>query len=128
MATITFDAKIKDPLPANTTQVSNQGVVSGANSASVLTDDPGVGGSSDPTVLPVVAVPLLQASKTDTLIADVDGDGVPSPGDLLLYEIVIANSGKVAASGVNFTDFPDPNTTLLVRFGLDYEWNRYKGQ
>ena len=36
-----------------TTQISNQGTVSGSNFSNVLTDDTAVGGASDPTITPV---------------------------------------------------------------------------
>jgi Bacterial Ig domain/Calx-beta domain/Bacterial cadherin-like domain len=51
--TITFRVTIDNPY-SGPPQVSNQGVVSGANFASVLTDDPAVGGAADPTVTPVI--------------------------------------------------------------------------
>lgn len=51
--TIEFQVKIDDPFPSGTSQVSNQGTVSGTNFSNMLTDDPDVGGTSDPTVTPV---------------------------------------------------------------------------
>ena len=45
-----FDVKINDPFPPMTPSVSSQGTVSGGNFANVLTDDPDVGGTADPTV------------------------------------------------------------------------------
>ena len=50
----------------------------------------------------------------DTLVVDADGDGVPSPGDTLLYTVVVRNDGNAAAAGLQFTDALDPNTTLVV--------------
>ncbi|HUP23361.1 MAG TPA: DUF11 domain-containing protein, partial [Thermoanaerobaculia bacterium] len=44
----------------------------------------------------------------------VGGDGGASPGDTLLYTIVVTNEGDAAASGVVFTDTPDANTDLVV--------------
>lgn len=57
---------------------------------------------------------MLEAEKTDGLFLDGDGNGIPSPGDTLLYEVIIVNSGNAAVTGVTFNDSPDPNTTLVV--------------
>ncbi|MCA1816957.1 MAG: Ig-like domain-containing protein [Acidobacteria bacterium] len=54
---ISFQVTVNDPLPHGTNQVSNQGSVSGSNFATVLTDDPAAGGTSDPTVTPVLTPP-----------------------------------------------------------------------
>jgi len=51
--TITFDVTINSPLPGTTTEVCAQGTVSSSELADVLTDDPDVGGSADPTCTPV---------------------------------------------------------------------------
>ena len=51
--TITFRVLIDDPFMGSAAEVSNQGTVSGTNFASVLTDDPTVGGAADPTVTPI---------------------------------------------------------------------------
>ncbi|MEE8390641.1 MAG: DUF11 domain-containing protein [Anaerolineae bacterium] len=61
------------------------------------------------------AAPVLVAHKIATLHTDADGDGVPSPGDELLYQVIISNTGTVSATGVTFDDnIPDPNTTLVI--------------
>ncbi|MBN1579937.1 MAG: DUF11 domain-containing protein, partial [Anaerolineae bacterium] len=70
--------------------------------------------SSPPVELMVVAVPLLSATKVDTLAIDSDGNGVPSPGDQLQYTITITNIGYKEATGVRFDDVPDVNTALIV--------------
>ena len=51
--TITFRVTVDDPFLGAMAQVSNQGTVSGTNFADVLTDDPTVGGTADPTVTPI---------------------------------------------------------------------------
>jgi uncharacterized repeat protein (TIGR01451 family) len=55
---ITFQVTVNDPF-GGTNQVSNQGTVSGGNFANVLTDDPNVSGSSDPTVTPILTPPTI---------------------------------------------------------------------
>jgi hypothetical protein len=47
---ITFDVTVGS-LPQGTTQISNQGQVSGGNFTTVLTDDPAQPGTSDPTLI-----------------------------------------------------------------------------
>ncbi|KPV46583.1 hypothetical protein SE17_43170, partial [Kouleothrix aurantiaca] len=42
-----------------------------------------------------------------------DNNNQPSPGDTLIYQITISNSGNTAALGVLYTDTPDANTTLV---------------
>src|SRR5262249_16228754 len=54
--TIKFQVTVNSPpnlTLLNPARVRNQGTVSGSNFASVLTDDPAVGGASDPTDTPV---------------------------------------------------------------------------
>jgi uncharacterized repeat protein (TIGR01451 family) len=53
---ITFQVTINNPF-GGTDHVSNQGTISGDNFSPVVTDDPAVGGSSDPTVTPVLTAP-----------------------------------------------------------------------
>ncbi len=112
--TISFRVKINNPLPAGVTQVANQGVVSSNNFPNVPTDDPKTPQPNDPTVTPVVTAPVISAAKADSLIVDADGNGVPSPGDTLLYTVTIRNTGNAAATSVVFTDTPDANTTLVA--------------
>jgi uncharacterized repeat protein (TIGR01451 family) len=59
-------------------------------------------------------VALDPASKADSLLIDADGNGQASPGDTLLYTVTVWNEGTADATGVVFTDTPDPNTTLVV--------------
>ena len=62
----------------------------------------------------VMAGTSLSVTKTDALFNDADGDGVPSPGDTLRYEIIITNQTTASAENVVFTDTPDGNTTLVA--------------
>src|SRR5690606_10479729 len=112
VVTIAFRVTI-DPLPAGVTSVVNQGTVASDMLPTLSTDDPAVGGNSDPTVTVVTATARLRAEKTAVLGSDNDFDGVPSPGDRLDYQVVIVNAGNVALSGVVFDDLPDPNTALV---------------
>jgi uncharacterized repeat protein (TIGR01451 family) len=84
--------------------VCNQGTASydsdnnGTNNATVLTDDPSVGGAADPTCFTVGTV-SLSATKSVS--------GTFSEGGAITYTIVITNSGTVASpdnAGNEFTD------------------------
>jgi uncharacterized repeat protein (TIGR01451 family) len=117
--TVVFRVTINRPLvPRDTTVVSNQGVVVADNVTDTPTDDPDTPEAGDPTDTPLgepTEEPELVVTKTDRLFDDSpSGDGVPSPGDVLQYTIVISNTGQATAEGVVFTDTPDPNTTLVV--------------
>src|ERR1044071_5225511 len=54
----------------------------------------------------------IEASKTDSF-PDPNNDGKADPGDTITYDVNVKNSGAVDATGVNFTDTIDPNTTLV---------------
>jgi len=60
-------------------------------------------------VAPVV--PSITATKTDSF-PDPDSDGKAAPGETITYDVNITNSGT-DATGVNFTDIIDANTTLV---------------
>ncbi|GEM_PF-2240331 len=58
--------------------------------------------------------PIVYASKTATLLQDNDGNGAPSPGDVLRYDITITNSGLLNMLNVVFYDkITDPNLQLV---------------
>jgi uncharacterized repeat protein (TIGR01451 family) len=90
--TITFNATINNSVPPGTTQVSNQGTVSGSNFADVLTDDPDAPGAADPTVTPIQAdvppditcpAPITEAapsgSCSKSVSFNVTATGSPAP-------------------------------------------------
>jgi uncharacterized repeat protein (TIGR01451 family) len=56
-------------------------------------------------------LPMIEATKTDELLVDADGNGVVNPGDTLRYTVVINNNGDGAAQDVVFSDTVDANTT-----------------
>src|SRR5207248_4522036 len=59
-AQITFQVVVNDPYTGGP-NVSNQGTVSGSNFSNVLTDDPAVGGTADPTLTPINTPPAISA-------------------------------------------------------------------
>jgi VCBS repeat-containing protein len=76
--TITFQVTLNSAMPFGTTQVSNQGSVSGSNFATVLTDDqPGTAAPNEPTITPIDA-PTASASDVSGDI--LDSNGLPVEG------------------------------------------------
>jgi uncharacterized repeat protein (TIGR01451 family) len=103
--TITFAAQVKDPFPGPGAQVCNQGSVSGSNFATVLTDDPSVGGAADPTCTPIDLQADLALTKSDS----------PDPviaGNNLTYTLNFVNNGPNAA-GATVTDATPAGTTFV---------------
>ncbi|HEX3529651.1 MAG TPA: CARDB domain-containing protein [Thermoanaerobaculia bacterium] len=112
-ATITLRVKIDTTVPAGMRTIGNQGTVTSAELPALLTDDPAAGGTADPTVTAITALPRLVAEKTAALAVDADGDGQPSPGDTLAYTITVRNAGNTSATSVVLRD-PVPAHTSLV--------------
>jgi uncharacterized repeat protein (TIGR01451 family) len=97
--TLVFEVTVDNPLGACATAISNQGTVTGTGFSNILTDDPSVGGTSDPTATPLDAV--------DLAITKTDGVGSEIPGTPITYTIVASNSGPSAATGATVADtFP----------------------
>jgi len=62
---------------------------------------------------PLLVGENITATKRDSLLVDnAPPDGLADPGDVLLYTVVISNTGSTA-TGVVFTDTVDNNTTLV---------------
>ncbi|HTP11094.1 MAG TPA: PKD domain-containing protein, partial [Anaerolineae bacterium] len=55
----------------------------------------------------------ITATKRDALVVDVDNDNRADPGDTLEYTVVLTDSGSTDATGVQFNDTLDANTTLV---------------
>jgi len=108
--TITITATVN---AAPNTVVSNQGAIqsdadaNGTNETAGVTDDPGVGGATDPTNFTVGGA-LVTATKTVS--------GTFSIGGTITYTIVISNSGPDASpdnAGDEFTDVLPSQVTLV---------------
>jgi uncharacterized repeat protein (TIGR01451 family) len=88
---------------------------SAANTYTVnVTDSNGCWDTDAVIVTETTCVALDPAEKTDSLFIDADSNGYYSAGDTILYEVTIWNEGTLNATGVVFTDTPDPNTTLVT--------------
>lgn len=55
----------------------------------------------------------ISASKSDSLLVDVDGNGQANPGDTIQYTVVLSNGSEVDAQNVTFDDMPDANSALV---------------
>ncbi|HEX7175544.1 MAG TPA: Calx-beta domain-containing protein [Pyrinomonadaceae bacterium] len=110
--TITFQVVIDNPFTGNPAQVSNQGTVSGSNFANVLTDDPSVGGSADPTVT-LIAVP------PDVFIRD-GRIAEPATGSANMIFTVVLSAPATGALTVNFTTADEPAGPGKAVAGADY--------
>lgn len=111
--TIEFRARIRD-LPAGVRRLRLQGIVSCNELPDLLTDNPQTTIPNDPTDLYLGSGPLLKAWKSYTLFNDLDGNGLPSPGDILKYTVLIENLGTESANSVVLTDGLDSQLTLVV--------------
>ncbi|GEM_PF-2084225 len=99
-----FAVNVVNPLPAGVTQIDNTATIAddGNNGA-----DPTPLNNTAATVTPVEATPDLEISKSDG-VSSVD------PGDILTYQIVIANTGNQNATGVRVTDNLPENTVFVT--------------
>ncbi len=105
--TITFNVTVDNPFMGALPQVSNQGTVSGTNFADVLTDDPSVGGTADPTVTPI-DLPSVTVAVSPTSVLE---DGATN----LVYTFT-RNGSTANAMTVNFSvggtaSFTEPDYT-----------------
>ncbi len=100
---ITFDVTVDATIPANVTQVCNQGLFTSDNHVDLLTDDTSIGGSIDPTctavdvvvnVAPVNTVPGAQTVNEDTALAINTISVTDSDGNLATTQISV-NNGTV---------------------------------
>ncbi|MEP6919708.1 MAG: Ig-like domain-containing protein [bacterium] len=116
--TITFSVTVNNPLPPGTTTVSNQGTVSGSNFSSVLTDDPDVAGTNNPTVTNITAPPDIAVrdarapepiSGTSNMLFTV-ALSIPAPGPVSV-NYATANGGGNPATGGTCAGGADYETT-----------------
>jgi uncharacterized repeat protein (TIGR01451 family) len=70
-------------------------------------------GEVEDYLVTILSPPAVTATKTAALAVDRNGNGQADPGDTLAYTVVLVNSGGAAATGVVFSDTPDPNTALV---------------
>lgn len=108
VATISYDVQIPLPYPDGMTaaeQLVNQAIASSTELAPVLSDDPATTTTSDATVVPVLADPVMRIEKSDNLIFGL-------PGDTIVYNIQYGNAGNQNASGVVIAETVPANTVF----------------
>ncbi len=113
-ATIQVRVRITNPLPQGIVSIRAQGLVSSNERPDEPTDDPTTPTPLDPTELFVSTAPLLRVQKTYSIFNDLDGNGLPSPGDILKYTITVTNVGRENAGGVALSVGLDPTVTLVI--------------
>ncbi|MBV7327284.1 DUF11 domain-containing protein [Chloroflexi bacterium TSY] len=112
-AEVTIQASIRNPLLGNVRHVSDQGMISSNELPPILTDDPTTRASNDSTRKLLSPTPRLVATMIDHLILDLDGNGFPSPGDILGYQIILQNVGSRDANNLVYTNPLDTSTILI---------------
>lgn len=100
---ITFDVTINANLPTNVTQVSNQGVVSSNELSDILTDDPDIGGDSDPTVISIVVINTPTPTTVTTAVPTSTPTFTPTP-----------TNTPVPICGLEFRDFQQPSDRKIT--------------
>ncbi|HET6977403.1 MAG TPA: Ig-like domain-containing protein [Pyrinomonadaceae bacterium] len=104
--TITFEVQVNSPF-SGPPLVTNQGTVSGTNFSNVLTDDPAVGGASDPTVTPI--------DLFDTTTALVSNLNPANTGDLVTFTATVSESpAQPAIDPTGTVDFIDTSNGNAV--------------
>lgn len=107
--TVVFDVTVDNTIAANDAEVCNQATIQSNELPDVLTDDPDIGGASDPTCTAVEQADL-SLTKSDS----------PDPvllGETLVYTVTITNNGPSAAQSVILTDTLPAGVTLVSTSG-----------
>jgi uncharacterized repeat protein (TIGR01451 family) len=102
---VVFNAIISNPVAAGANSISNQGTISGSNFSNVLTDDPDIAGTANPTLTPLVAQPDYSINKSDAIASVV-------PGGTITYTLQYTNSGNQGGASVRLTETVPANTTF----------------
>ncbi len=108
--TITFTARLASVIADGSIVYSQSGLYILGYGA-VLSDDPEVSGSSDPTQITITSSPEWLFTKSSE---DLTNSGsVLMPGDQIHYELRVQNIGSEDASDVTLTDSIPGNTTYV---------------
>ncbi|MEM7134656.1 MAG: hypothetical protein AAF702_50810 [Chloroflexota bacterium] len=108
--TIQFDVVIDADLPNSVHSVANQALVTGDNFPALSSRSPEEEG---PTITQIGFVPVLTAWKSVSLIQDINQDGRVNPGDTIMYEIILSNSGQASATNVMLDDVINTNLAVV---------------
>jgi uncharacterized repeat protein (TIGR01451 family) len=109
--TIEFTAQLV-PVIDNGTVVLNQGRLMAGGTALLLSDDPAIAGTQDPTPIVIRSAPVFRVQKVSQ---DMTGDAnVLLPGDTLRYTITVKNVGNANATDAVLRDQIPANTTYVA--------------
>jgi len=107
---IEFEVQLVSSIP-DATVVLNQGTMT-TNGLNFLTDDPNVGGATDPTETLIGSAPAFEVKKIST---DLTGDpAVLFSGDTLRYTITVKNIGTEDTINTLLRDQLPANTTYIA--------------
>lgn len=118
--TITFDVTVNATTPPETIRVEAHGLVTGGNFFALYTDDPDVGGATDPTVTDILMLPRL---TLELVPGGVRIRGAGAPG--LTHDIQHSGSllspdwqpvGSVTADPSGRFEIRDMGTDLLMYY------------
>src|SRR5437773_1626897 len=112
-ALIQFDITLKSPI-TNGTVVTNQSTLRRSDGTTLmLSDDPNVGGTADPTRVTIVVptAPAFRVQKISTYLRD---PNVLLAGDTLRYTITVKNIGNADAANMTLRDAVPANTTYVA--------------
>ncbi|MFK8042274.1 hypothetical protein [Congregibacter sp.] len=109
-ATITYDVLLPLPYPDGQTspeELSNQANADSKEQQGIISDDPTTGTADDPTVVPVIADPVMNVTKDDQVV-------LTAPGAVIEYLIAYSNLGNQDATGVVITETVPANTVYTA--------------
>jgi len=109
--TIEFDIQLK-PVMDSGTVVLNQSSLQLYTLPALLSDDPAIGGTIDPTPITITSAPQFQIYK---ISSDITGSStILLPGDTLRYTITVKNIGNENAVNAKLVDNIPTNTTYVA--------------
>ncbi|UCE17404.1 MAG: DUF11 domain-containing protein, partial [Gemmatimonadota bacterium] len=108
---IAYEVVVDSQVPAGVDEIVNQGLVENVpNPGTEPTDYPVTPDDDDPTIVPLMAAPLIEVTKVDV---DVNG-GLFVQGDVLQYVVTITNDGNQHAGDLTFLDQRPEHTHSLT--------------
>ncbi|MCP4284762.1 MAG: DUF11 domain-containing protein, partial [Gammaproteobacteria bacterium] len=108
---VEFEVTLMPVIPSGTV-VLNQAGLTSIIPVAILSDDPNVAGSIDPTETLITSAPQFQVQKISTDMTD--DPAVLMAGDTLRYTITIKNIGDENAVNTSLQDFTPANTTYVA--------------
>jgi len=107
---VRYEVIVPSPYPAGVLvpqELLNQARVNTDEIIDLISDDPDVSGDIDPTIVPIIADPLLLVNKNDGVI-------LTQPGATIGYNIVYGNAGDQDATGVFLEEIVPANTFFVA--------------